>query len=170
MGLTLSSASLAERKIYRSTDIEYINFAHFKNKLLEFASKGKWRSVLHEKLYNQDFTFHYHNENGVVWDNPDEFENTKETERSCCRTYLKKLKRLKERYPDVYGIYPFIVHPDNHGEMTLEQVKRMLPVLERFYENDKTNYGNKAWNYNFTADLIDTFKDVVEKKGKLIFN
>ena len=53
--------------------------------------------------------------------------------------------------------------------MPLNQCEQILPLIKEFYEQDKTNYGYSAWDYNFTEDLIAILEEIVNHKGKLLF-
>ncbi|MBR3208815.1 MAG: hypothetical protein IKF82_00960 [Bacilli bacterium] len=194
MGLTLSAVSkdygYNEEKEdyigeeYLSTDIGYGGFKVFRNNLIKWASNNKLNdeSTFENGKFikgseTPDF-FQRNNQNKLYWgfheektyvvameDDGDE-DDLKNKE---WIKYVEKLKALKEQYPKVYVLYPFLAHCDCEGEMPLEQCEQILPLIKEFHKIDNRSYGYSGWEYNFVEDFISILEEVVNHKGKLRF-
>lgn len=178
MGLTLTAVSKDYHydeegegvgEEYSSTDIGYIGYKIFRDALLNFASNGKMKD-LNCRFANKELTWcYYEPKTFIVTTSKEQFDDDDKINEKI-EEYFKRLEKLKEEYPDVYEIFGFIAHNDCEGEIPLFQCEMLLPVLKRFYEVDKNNYGYSGWEYNFAEDLINILEEVVEKKGKLWFS
>lgn len=197
MGLTLTAVSAdygytedREEIIgeeYLSTDIGYGGFKNFRDALLRMVSGGAATDnnclFLRKKFIpSGDMFFQCHkpqtdylvycfydNKTKVVLTgseglDEDDLKNEKVV------NYLKKLEDLKESYPKVFDIYPFIAHTDCEGEMPLDQCEKLLPLVKEFYSANKGHYGYSGMDYNFTEDFIAILEEVVSHKGKLWFS
>ena len=194
MGLTLSAVSkdygyneekddyIGEK--YLSTDVGYGGFKVFRNKLIQWASNNKLNdeSTFENGKFIKgsempDF-FQRNNPNKLYWGfheektyavameddgDEDDLKNEKWIK------YVEKLKALKEQYPKVYVLYPFLSHCDCEGEMPLKQCEQILPLIKEFHKVDNRSYGYTGWEYNFVEDFISILEEVVNHKGKLLF-
>jgi len=170
---------------YLSTDTGYGGFKLFRNNLILWASNNKLNDE--STFENGEFIkgseipdfFQRNDQNKLYWgfhetktyvtameDDGDE-EDLKNKE---WVKYTEKLKALKEQYPKVYILYPFLSHCDCQGEMPLKQCEQILPLIKAFHEVDNRSYGYSAWKYNFVEDFIKVLEEVVTRKGKLFFS
>lgn len=177
MGLTLCAVSKGYRyskkkddmigKMFNSVDVGYGGFMSFRNALLKFASGGAFSHIVDDDLFGKSFSWcWFKDKTFVVIMTKEQLENDDDYDKE----YFDKLNWLKNNYPKLYDIYPFLVHCDCEGEMPLEQVEKLLPIVKTFYTYNKHNYGYSAWEYNFTKEFIKVLSVVVEKKGKLYFS
>ncbi len=194
MGLTLRGVSKDYRydeekdeyigDEYSSTDIGYGGFAAFRNNLTKWASEDKADDkslfinnrispsgdVFFSRHNNEDYLAYcfYDSETYVVlMDFEEGSEESKKSDKFI--NYIKKLDFLKQEYPKLYTLYPFIFHCDCEGEMPTEQCEQILPLIKEFHKVDDRSYGYSAWEYNFVEDFIGILEEVVEHKGKLLF-
>lgn len=169
---------------YSSTDIGYGSFRAFRNNLIKWAtnnvaddnslfinnkilpgeesflSRRPAEQFLAYCFYDsEDFTVRMDLEEGSV----ESQQNPKFID------YIKKLEFLKENYPKLYTLYPFVYHCDCEGKMPFSQCKQILPLIKEFHEFDDRSYGYGAWRYNFVEDFIQILEDVVAHKGELYF-
>ena len=177
MGLTLKAVSKDYHydeegegvgEEYSSTDIGYGGYKFFRDALLKFASNGKMMDIVC-RFEGKELTWcFYSSKTYIVVSSKEQLDDEDEGNEKV-KEYFKRLEKLKAEYPDVYEIFGFIAHNDCEGEIPLFQCEKLLPVLKRFYEVDKNNYGYSGWDYNFTEDLINVLEEVIENKGKLWF-
>ena len=170
---------------YLSTDIGYFGFKTFRDNLIKWASNNKLNGET--TFENGEFIkgseepdfFQRNNQNKLYWgfhenhtlviameDDGDEEDLKNEK----WIKYVEKLKALKEQYPNVYVLYPFLSHCDCEGEMPLEQCEKILPLIKEFHKADNRSYGYSAWEYNFVEDFIKVLEEVIKHKGKLRFS
>ena len=155
---------------YCDADIGYIGFKNFRDKLVEFATNGKFTDIANDKYDDGEplcWAF-YDDETYQIGIDKNIFTE-EDLKKESIKKYLNKLNHMKENYPKLYQIFPFIAHSDCEGEVPYEQVLSAYPIIKEFYEVDKTNYGYWGKEYNFTECLLKTFETVIEKKGKLYF-
>lgn len=169
---------------YSSTDIGYGGFAAFRNNLTKWASEDKAddKSLFINNRISPsgDVFFSRHNSEDylaycfydsetyeVLMDFNQGSEENRKSEKFI--NYIKKLDFLKQEYPKLHTLYPFIFHCDCEGEIPTEQCEQILPLIKEFHKVDNRSYGYSAWEYNFVEDFITILEEVVEHKGKLLF-
>jgi hypothetical protein len=195
MGLTLRAVSkdygYDEEKdedigeVYSSTDTGYGSFRAFRNNLIKWATNDAADDnslFINNKILPGEESFFsrrpadeflaycfYDSEDFVI--RMELEEGSKESQQNPkFINYIKKLEFLKEAYPKLYTLYPFVYHCDCEGKMPLNQCKQILPLIKEFHEFDKRSYGYSGWEYNFVKDFIQILEDVVNHEGELDFS
>lgn len=194
MGLTLRAVSKDYRydeekdeyigEAYSSTDTGYGLFRTFRNNLIKWVTDGVAddnslfinnkilpgeESFLSRRPADQFLAYCFYDSDDYTVRMS--FEEAGEGSQQDPKfiEYIKKLEFLKENYPKLYTLYPFVFHCDCEGKMPLSQCKQILPLIKEFHEFDNKSYGYVGWKYNFVEDFIRILEDVINHEGELNF-
>lgn len=169
---------------YSSTDTGYGSFRAFRNNLIQWATDGVADDnslFINNRILpgEESFLSHRPDEEFLAYcfyDSEDlsirmslEEVSAESQQNPKFINYLKKLEFLKENYPKLYTLYPFVYHSDCEGIMPASQCKQILPLIKKFHELDNRSYGYGAWGYNFVEEFIQVLEDVIAHEGELYF-
>lgn len=169
---------------YSSTDTGYGSFRAFRNNLIKWATNdvaddnslfidnrilpGE-ESFLSHRPAEQFLSYCFYDSEDFSVRMSLEEGSTESQQNPKFIDYIKKLEFLKESYPKLYILYPFVYHCDCDGKMPFSQCKQILPLIKEFHKFDDRSYGYGAWGYNFVEDFIQILEDVVDHNGVLQF-
>lgn len=154
-------------KEYNSTETGYFSYKSFREDFMSYLTNKEINTF--EELFSDFFPECYWiKENQQVIMNVDDFEEKKKNKPKVL-DYLKKLELLKEKYPNLYDCFAFIVHCDCEGEIPFQQLVPLVPHLEEYHKQTGRKWGYSGWDYDWVQELIDCCNETINHNGKLYF-
>lgn len=145
-----------------STDCGYFGFARFRNDLVKFITNNKLN--FDSNYCGKPLTW--------CWFDSETYEVRMDRSTSDFEDedYFNKLETMKNQFPKLYDLYPFIAHCDCEGSIPYTQLEKALPILKEFQSQANETYGYSGRDYDWLEEVIGIIQEVINIKGKLWFS